>query len=109
MDEVLKIIIDSDFEGNVEISSDSCFSGRLCFIAKEWYEKMLDDDEYKHKIGKDRILKVSGSTHRDRKTIWGRHRKMKEESLKEGVTEAEAKAIQVKYEEEFGLTEFNSR
>jgi len=34
---------------------------------------------------------------------------MKEESLREGVTEVEAKAIQVKYEEIFGLTEFNSR
>ena len=60
-------------------------------------------------MAKDKILKVTCSTYRDRKALWGQYRKMKEASLKEGTTEVESKAIQVKYEERLGLTEFNNR
>ena len=36
--EVLDIIDTIGYEGEVEITSDSCYAGKLCFAAKSWWE-----------------------------------------------------------------------
>lgn len=105
IDDVLKIINESGFKGNVEISSDSCYSGKLCFSAKKfWEEKGGFDGKLSFAS-----LKFAASTHSSRKALWGCYRNMKKDSLKEGNSEALAKEIQVVYEKRFGLTEFDTR
>ena len=39
LNDVLDILVKSRYKGNFEISSDSCYSGSLCYLAKEFYEK----------------------------------------------------------------------
>ena len=34
LDEVLDVFVESGYKGNIVISSDSCYSGWLCYIAK---------------------------------------------------------------------------
>ena len=73
LEEVLDIFVESGYTGFVEISSDSPYSGELCYTAKKYWEskggyKGLPMDE----------LKVSSTTHRSKKAIWGQYRKMKD-------------------------------
>jgi len=103
--EVLTIIHESGFKGMVEISSDSCYSGKLAFAAKEFWE---EEDGYNKGLSFEG-LKVSCSTHKSRKAVWGCFRNMRKASQKKGISEEKAKKIQVQYEEKFGLTMFEGR
>jgi hypothetical protein len=42
MDELLNAVYGTGFRGGVEIAAESCFSGNLCYKAKEWCEKNMD-------------------------------------------------------------------
>ena len=39
MKEILNIVKESKFNKELEITTDSCFSGKLCYEAKEWWEE----------------------------------------------------------------------
>ena len=60
IDNVLDMFQESGFTGNVEISSDSCYSGQVCFIAKTWWERQQTEGVKLHMSS----LKVAGTTHR---------------------------------------------
>ena len=53
-------------------------------------------------------LKVSSSTNKERKAIWGEYRTMKEKCMKQGTTKAEFIAHQRQYDGRFGLTDFTT-
>lgn len=51
IDDVLDIFTKSDFKGSMEISSDSPYSGRLCFAAKDYFTRNnVDQANLKYKI-----------------------------------------------------------
>ena len=41
MNELLDLFSESGYKGRVEITSDSCYSGKLCHVAYEYFENNL--------------------------------------------------------------------
>ena len=39
VEDILNAVKESDFDKSVEIISESCYSGKVCHNAKEWWEK----------------------------------------------------------------------
>ena len=37
--EIFKVIDEAEYNGEVEITSDSCYAGKLCYEAKQWWEE----------------------------------------------------------------------
>ena len=55
------------YTGKLEIESDSCFSGQLCFHAKnEWVKRKSEN-----RIDIEQ-LSVMAASHKDEKAIWGK-------------------------------------
>jgi hypothetical protein len=51
MDDILDIITKSEFKGSMEICSDSPYSGKLCYAAKDYFNKNnLSNAGLKYKI-----------------------------------------------------------
>lgn len=96
LNEVLDIFVESKYKGLVEVSSDSCYSGWLSYIAKEYVEN------HGGECGTEKLpfleLKVSGSAHRTLKAKWGEYRKMKSKCMKDGNTKEEFIIHQKEYE-----------
>ena len=103
LEEVLDIFKESGYKGFVEISSDSCYSGNLCYRAKKYWESNGGHD----KLPMDE-LKISTTTHRTRKALWGQYRTMKDKIFKDGTTDEEFIKIQRQYDGRIGLTDFYS-
>lgn len=64
---------------------DSCFSGQMCYKAKELWEKEI----IKKKKNKDlgfKSLFIMASTHKSKKAIWGKYRTFKMEIDKPDIT-----------------------
>jgi hypothetical protein len=80
LSEVLDAIYKSGFRGGVEITSESCYSGNLCYKAKEWCQDHPDYFE-----DNDFYIDVSASTNRNRKGTWGKFGRMKKRKQKFGV------------------------
>ena len=68
LDEVLKVIDESEYKGDVEITSDSCYSGQICYHAKAWWEKHKRNG---HNISKIKNLRVVASSHGKLRSEWG--------------------------------------
>ena len=76
----------------------------MCFDAKKWWEE--------HKIEKQdaylKVLWVKGSTHRSKKGIWGKYRKMRNAYCADGISSIDSLKIQDTYTDLLGLTTFDS-
>ena len=102
MDEIFELIAGAEFTGDVEITTDSCYAGKLCYRAQE----LWNDTNVEKTMSN---LKVAASCNSNKKCAWGNYRKMKNESQMFGQTKEEAEKIQKKYTDIYGLTEFNSK
>ena len=104
MAEIMEELYKSRYTGNVQIESDSCYSGKLCFEAKKEWEKRSQEG-----IGiYCKSFQVFGSSHKDKKAVWGEYTKMKKEAKKDKQTKEEAIRITEEYEKKYGLTSFKS-
>ena len=54
------------FTGKVEITSDSCFSGKIAYRAKAYCEKLGKEQLYW------KALKISASASPYKKSVWGK-------------------------------------
>ena len=45
MTELLNLFNELKFEGKIEIHSESCYSGKLCYKAKEYYEERASNNK----------------------------------------------------------------
>ena len=70
--EILNIIKHSNYEENVEITSDSCHSGMICHQAKKWFESHSNRDDICFKN-----IFIMASTYKKNKGAWGRYRNFK--------------------------------
>jgi hypothetical protein len=67
MEELLDAVYGTGFRGGVEIATESCFGGNLCYKAKEWYEKHMDKLQKEEEEGSKFYVSVSSSANRDLK------------------------------------------
>ena len=80
LEEVLAIFYKWKFEGNLEITSDSCYAGKIAFRAKKYWEDNKDEGIYL------KGLKIACSCNRYKKSIWGKYRNMRKNCTKEFIT-----------------------
>ena len=73
------------FPNEIEITSDSPYSGKLCFAAKTWWEEKKNQET---EISFPALF-VNSATHSDKKGIWGKYRKLRNDIKKEGMTDDE--------------------
>ena len=69
--EILDHLNSFKLKSYVAITSDSCYSGLLCYGAKKWWEQNKPNISFKDLI-------VVASTNRYMKAQWGEYRKYKE-------------------------------
>ena len=110
--EIIEAICRTEYKNAVELTSDSCYSGKLCVAASKLYMEDLrkvKEEDAKPSISRFTMIKVDGSTSPDRKAVWGEFTEYKR--IKNGgkYSEAEVKDRANVYVEEFGLSEFSSK
>jgi hypothetical protein len=108
MGDLLTMVYKTGFRGGVEIATESCFGGNLCYKAKEWYEKNIKELKEGEEKGDRFYVSVSSTAGRYLKATWGKYRRMKGRTG-EGVIIDVAKRHQCLYEQKFGMTDFRSR
>ena len=95
--QILDIISEPDDDGNLytgklEIESDSCYSGKICFDAKKEWEKRKLAGTLKIKS-----LSVFASCHKDLASIWGKYNNYKTSIKRNEMSKDIAKAITLEY------------
>ena len=86
---------------------DACFSGKMCFNAKKWWEENKLNCEKEDQV-KLKVLLINGSTYRHNKGIWGKLTKFKEDSSVPNITNKKMVELKHEYSDEVGLTVFSS-
>tara|TARA_B110000285_G_C15097594_1_gene603019 strand:- start:622 stop:978 length:357 start_codon:yes stop_codon:yes gene_type:complete len=95
------VINEAEYKHNVEMTIDSCFSGQMCYKAKELWEK-------KNRVLGFKSLFIMASTHKTKKAIWGKYRTAKMEIDKKDITIYQKTQVMQKYCDEIGITSFDS-
>ena len=113
MHEVIKQLLDAGYKNNVEITSDSCYSGLLCLEAQKLWMKDLEQKETGKprdcKITEFKRFKIDASTSPDKKAIWGQFTQYKKIKNSGHCTDVDISIATNDYVEQFGLAEFSSR
>lgn len=94
----------SEYCHDFELTSESCFSGEICHVAKDWIE-----EKRKNKDKQFRQLSITSSTYRANKGIWGDYRKFKNGMTTLHATTDDMIKAQREYVRKLGTTKFNSR
>jgi len=82
--DILELIKKSSYEESVEITSESCHSGFICHLAKEWMER----DENREDCGFKHLF-IMASTYYKNRGVWGAYRKFKGAHGKAHITKEE--------------------
>ena len=79
IDDIVKVVNKSGYKRNIEITVDSCYSGKMCFKAKELCERK------NHDLGFESLF-IHAGTHKLKKAEWTRYRKVKMQADKQNIT-----------------------
>ena len=109
MHEILEVIKESGFNKQVELTSDSCYSGQLCYAAKKWWEDNIRNHAFtgpdKSQIG---ILRINATTYKHSRGVWAKYRKCKNKVMNMGDSNDKIDEENKKYSDKFGLSFFTS-
>jgi hypothetical protein len=100
-EELWNVIYQSGFKGGIEITSDSCYSGKVCILAEKYWSnpEKLRNIEY---------LRVFASADAKKQACWGKYTQMKKDIRSKVMSQDEARVIQKAYSDIYGLVNFDS-
>ena len=75
--QIIEIINQSGYVNFVIITLDSCYSGKMCYEAKDYFDKKRDQIKFSG-------IKVHAFTHKSKKAVWGKNGKIKNQAEEAG-------------------------